>query len=211
MRENASLSGCIGQFDLEFVEREATPKFLMKLGIQLHLSGLSLSNTVSIIEVFGVERSRSTVHNWVHKADLQPEEGRQPTQVAVDETVVQINDEQYWLYAAVETESNEFLHTRLETTTNSGLAQRFLAELRDKHDLDDATILIDGSNSLNAACSRLGLTYHVPRHGDRNSVERVFREVKRRTVAFSNYFSHVQPGTADDWLTTFAFAWNRLI
>ena len=65
MRENASLSGCIGQFDLEFVEREATPKFLMKLGIQLHLSGLSLSNTVSIIEVFGVERSRSTVHNWV--------------------------------------------------------------------------------------------------------------------------------------------------
>ena len=79
----------------------------MKLGIQLHLSGLSLSNTVSILEIFGVERSRSTVHNWVHKADLQPEEGRQPTQVAVDETVVQIDDEQYWLYAAVETESND--------------------------------------------------------------------------------------------------------
>jgi len=95
MPENASLSGCISQFDLEFVEREATPKFLMKLGIQLHLSELSISNTVSILEIFGVERSRSTVHNWVHKANLQPEEGRQPTQVAVDETVVQIDDEQY--------------------------------------------------------------------------------------------------------------------
>jgi len=211
MPENAGLSGCIGQFDLEFVEREATPRFLMKLGIQLHLSGLSLSNTVSILDVFGVERSRSTVHNWVHKADLRPEEGRHPTQVAVDETVVQIDDERYWLYAAVDTASNEFLHTRLEPTTNSGLAQRFLAELRDKHNLNGATILIDGSKSLNAACSRLGLTYHVRRHGDRNSVERVFREVKRRTVAFSNCFSHVQPDTADEWLATFAFAWNRLI
>lgn len=201
MPENAGLSVCIGQFDLEFVEREATPTFLMKLGVQLHLSGLSLVNTVSTLEIFGVERSRSTVHNWVHKADPHPEEGRQPTQVAVDETVVQLTDERFWLYAVVDTETSKFLYTRIEPTTNSGLAQRFLAELRDKHDLADATILIDGSNSLSAGCSRLGLTSHVQRHGDRNSVERVFREVKRRTVAFSNCFSHVQPDTADDCLT----------
>jgi len=70
MPENASLSGNIDQIDLDFVEREATPRLLMKLSIQLHLAGLSLSNTVSILEVFGVQRARSTVHNWVHKADL---------------------------------------------------------------------------------------------------------------------------------------------
>ena len=63
MPENARLSGSIDQFELGFVEREATPKLLMKLGIQLHLSGLSLSNTVSILEIFGVKRARSTVHN----------------------------------------------------------------------------------------------------------------------------------------------------
>jgi hypothetical protein len=38
------------------LEREATPRFLMKLGIQLHLAGLSLSNTVSILE----KRSKTT-------------------------------------------------------------------------------------------------------------------------------------------------------
>jgi len=70
MSENASLSGYVGQFDLDFVEREATPRQLMKLRIQLHLAGLSLSNTVSVLEIFGVKRARSTVHNWVHKADL---------------------------------------------------------------------------------------------------------------------------------------------
>jgi len=211
MPENARLSGCINQFDLEFVEREATPEFLMKLGIQLHLTGLSLSNTVSILEIFGVKRARSTIHNWVHKAELQPESGRSPDHVAVDETVIQLNDEQYWLYAAVDPETNNLLHTQLEPTTNTGLAQRFLAQLREKHNVDDAVFLVDGSASLEAACSRHGVSFRYERHGRRNSVERVFREVKRRTVCFSNCFSHADPDTADDWLKSFSFAWNQLI
>ncbi len=72
MPENARLTGGTGQIDLDFVEREATPRLLIKLRIQLHLADLSLSNTVRVLEVFGVERARSTVDNWVHKANLQP-------------------------------------------------------------------------------------------------------------------------------------------
>ena len=148
MPENDRLSGCLDEINLEFVEREATPRLLMKLSIQLHLAGLSLSNTVLFLEVFGVERVRSTVHNWVHKADLQPESGRSPNHVAVDETVIRLDDEQYWLYAAVDPETNDLLHTQLEPTTNNALADRFFADLRDKHDVDDATVLVDGSASL---------------------------------------------------------------
>ncbi len=57
MPENTRLSGSIDQIELGFVEREATPRLLMKLSIQLHLAGLSLSNTVSILEIFGIERA----------------------------------------------------------------------------------------------------------------------------------------------------------
>ena len=135
MPENTRLSGSIDQIDVEFVEREATPRLLMKLGIQLHLAGLSLSNTVSILEIFGVERSRSTGHNWVHKASLQPVDGQSPDYVAVDETVIQRNDQQCWLYAAVDPETNNVLRTALEPTTNTAVANMFLAELRDKHEL----------------------------------------------------------------------------
>jgi hypothetical protein len=134
MLKNGRLGGNIDQIELAFVEREATPEFLMKLSIQLHLSGHSLSNTVRVLEVFGVQRARSTVHNWVHKADLQPESGKNPDHVAVDETVIQLNDEQYWLYAAVNPETNELLHTSLEPTTNTVIAQTFLAEIDEKHD-----------------------------------------------------------------------------
>ena len=211
MPENARLNGNIGQIDLEFVEREATPELLMKLGIQLHLAGLSLSNTVSILELFGVERARSTVHNWVHKADLQPKDGQSPDHVAVDETVIRLNGQQYWLYAAVDPETNELLHTQLEPTTTTVLAQSFLATLREKHDVDNAVFLVDGASSLQTACSRHGLDFRYEKRGNRNSVERVFREVKRRTSSFSNSFSHAEPETADNWLRSFAFAWNQLI
>lgn len=57
MPKNACLTGCLDKIDLDFVEREATPRLLKKLSIQLHLAGLSLSNTVPILEVFGVERA----------------------------------------------------------------------------------------------------------------------------------------------------------
>ena len=49
MPENTRLGGSLDQIDLGFVEREATPRLLMKLGIQLHLAGLSLPNTVSVL------------------------------------------------------------------------------------------------------------------------------------------------------------------
>ena len=63
----------------------------MKLGIRLHLAGLSLSNTVRELEKFGVKRSRKAIYNWVQKADLQPADDANPDYVALDETVIRIN------------------------------------------------------------------------------------------------------------------------
>ena len=143
MLKNTRLNGSIDQIELGFVEREATPKFLMKLSIQLHLCDLSLSNTVRVIEVFGVQRAQSTVHNWVHKADLQSEPGKNPDCVAVDETVIQLNDEQYRLYAAVDPQTNELRHTSLESTRNTMIARMFLAEVGEKHDVSEAVLLVD--------------------------------------------------------------------
>ncbi len=210
MLENGRLNGSIEQIELGFVEREATPEFLMKLSIQLHLPGLSLSNTVRVLEMFSVKRARSTVHNWGHKADLQPESGKKPDHVAVDETVIQLNDEQYWLYAAVDPETNELLHTSLEPTTKTIISQTVLAEIDEKHDVSEAVFLVDGSHSLQAACHRAGYDFRYEKHGNRNAVERVFREIKRRTVCFSNCFSNASAETAADWISSLSFAWNQL-
>ena len=74
MAKNARLNKDIDAIELGFVkriedsrtrresmihemEREATPEFAMKLGIQMHLAGLSLSNTVAVLETLGVKKS----------------------------------------------------------------------------------------------------------------------------------------------------------
>jgi len=126
MAEIARLSGRSDWIELEFVERERTPSELMQLGIRLHLAGLLLSNTIRELEKFGVERSRKAVHDWVQKADLQPADDASPDYVALNETVIRINGQQFWLYAAIDPETNRFLHVRLFTTMTTAVTQRFL-------------------------------------------------------------------------------------
>jgi len=204
MPKISRLSGHIDWIDLDFVERERTPEPAMALGIRSHVAGLSLSNTVDLLEALGVQRSRKAVHDWVQKADLQPESGKSPNQVALDETVIRINDQQFWLYAAADPATNELLHVRLFSTTTTALTEIFLRELRQKHDVETAVFLVDGAKHLQTALQRAGLRFQMRRHGNRNAVERIFRELKRRTSSFSNCFSHAEPETAESWLQTFA-------
>ena len=110
MHETTRLDGPSDAIELDFVERVATPKPVMKYGIHLHLAGLSLQKAVSFLENFGIERCRSTVHYWVKRSNLEPRTGRSPEKIALDETVVKIDGERHWLFAAVDPETNVILH-----------------------------------------------------------------------------------------------------
>jgi transposase-like protein len=87
----------------------------------------------------------------------------------------------------------------------------FHVEIREKHLVDNALFLVDSAPWLKAALDRHGLRFQYEHHGNRNSAERVFREVKRRTNQFSNCFSHAEAETVEHWLQAFAFAWNQFI
>ena len=63
MPEFDRLNECSDWIESGFVEQEVPPEPLMKLSIHLHAAGLSLSDTVSVLEKFGVERCHSTIHN----------------------------------------------------------------------------------------------------------------------------------------------------
>lgn len=167
----------------------------MKLGIPLHLADLSLSNTVSELDKSSVQRSRKVVHDWVQKADLQPVSGEAPNQVALDETVIRVNNKQFWLYAAVDPETNHVLHIRLYPRRKNAITEMFLAELKEKHDVKHAEFLVDGAPWLQTACDRHGLRFRHVTHGNRNSIECVYWDKKRRITSFANTFSHSDPVT----------------
>lgn len=125
--------------------------------------------------------------------------------------MVPVNDEQYWLYAAVDPATNRFLHVRLFPTYTIPITEELLAELTEKHDVADAVFLVDDARELEGALRRSGFDYRVERHGRRNPIERVFREVERRISSFPNCFSHVDPSTAHSWLQAFAVWWNQCL
>ena len=87
----------------------------------------------------------------------------------------------------------------------------FLAELREKHLVDDAIFLVDGAPWLQAACHRHSLRFQHVTHGNRNAIERAFKEFKRRTEAFANHFRHADPNIAETWLQAFDVCFNQLI
>jgi len=68
--------------------------------------------------------------------------------------VIQLNDQRFWLYAAVDPETNDFLHVRLFPTRTIVLTKQFLAELQEKHDVADAVFSSTAHRGYRLHCSR---------------------------------------------------------
>lgn len=110
----------------------------MEFCIQLQLRVLSILDTISSLGCFGIERARSTVHNWVQKADLQLIAGKQPDHVALEETVIRLDEQRYWLNAAVDPVASEFFPICHSPTRNEGGISIFLSGRTEKHDVENA-------------------------------------------------------------------------
>ena len=104
----------------------------------------------------------------MQEADLQPPAGASPDHGAVDQKMIRLNDEQYWLYAAVDPEPTQFLHMRLYPTCSIPITRTFLSELTEKHDVEDAVVLVDDARDLESGLRREGFEYRIEPHGERN-------------------------------------------
>jgi len=87
----------------------------------------------------------------------------------------------------------------------------FLADSARNISSTTRSFLIDGAPWLQAVCHRHALRFQHITHGNRNAVERVFKELKRRAEAFANHFRDTDPNTAETWLQAFAVCFNQLI
>lgn len=208
MPEIERLGDAIDWIDLSSVERRRTPNWEIYEAIQYHLGGMSLRDVSRHLEKWGIDRSHVAVHNWVHKADLQPESSVTADQLAIDEKMIRIGGLEYWLYDAVDPATNELIHVRLFPTTNKQTTHWFLDDLHRCTRLDGVTILVDDADYLVEVLNAEGYDFRVSQHGPRNSIERVFWEGERRTSSFANSFSHVDPPTAESWLETSAVYHN---
>lgn len=65
--------------------------------------------------------------------------------VAVDETLIRLDDQQYWLYATVDPERNDLRHTKREPTRNNSLTNFYFSKIHNKYGVDDAIFFLDGA------------------------------------------------------------------
>ena len=202
MTEFDRLSQCIEWIDLSFVERKRTPEWAIQVGIRCHLAGMSLRDASQFLDELGVNRSHVAIHDWVHKADLQPISTVTADQLAVDEKVIRINGDDYWLYGAVDPETNKILHFRLFPATTKQ------TELHRRYQLDNVEFLVDDADYLVNVLEQDGYRFQMISHGNRNAIERVFWEIERRTSSFATSFSHIDPPTAESWLQALAVRHN---
>jgi transposase-like protein len=208
MPEFDRLSESIAWIDLSFVERDRTPEWAIQVGIRCHLAGMSLRDASQFLDELGVQRSHVAIHEWVHSADLQPISTVTADQLAVDEKMIRLHGQQFWLYGAVDPQTNEILHVSLFPTATKQTTRWFLDELHRRYQLDNVLFLVDDADYLSPVLAEDGYQFQILAHGNRNAIERVFREIERRTSSFANSFSHVELETAQDWLEAFAVYHN---
>jgi len=208
MLDPERLSECITWIDLSFVERKRTPEWAIQVGIRCHLAGMSTRDASQHLEELGVQRSHVAIHNWVHKANLQPISTVTADQLAVDEKMIRLHGQDHWLYGAVDPNTNEILHVSLFPTTTKQTTRWFLDELHRRYQLDDVLFLVDDANYLGPVLAEDGYRFQMIPHGNRNTIERVFWEVEQRTSSFANSFGLVTIETVESWLEAFAVYHN---
>ena len=104
---------------------------------------MSTRDASQFLDELGVRRSHVAIHNWVHKADLQPVSTVSADQLAVDEKVIRIDGNDYWLYGAVGPETNEILQFRLFPTTT-----KRTTDGSSSSSIDDIELITSNSSSM---------------------------------------------------------------
>ena len=189
-------------------ENERTATSVRAFAVRLHATGCSLRETKAILALFDVERSHQAIFQWVHRlADsVTDPPSALPTRVAVDETAVKINGEWSWVYAAIDTETKLVLGIGVFDRHGTDQAAAFLAELAEKHDLSDATFLVDGYG-YRTALFRIGLSGHLD-YTERNLIGKWFHTLKMRIDRFHTSWVGSRP-SVQRWLEQFVHYYNH--
>ena len=172
-------------------ENERTPTPVRRFGVRLHTAGLSIRETVAILDLLGVDRSHGAVWNWVHtlsEAQSDPPTA-EPSRVAVDEKQIEVDGEKKWLYAAVDTKSKLLLEVDVFSRRGTDLAAAFLHRLTQKHDVGDSVFLVDAGGYLTALARRElsgRLDYRTRTH-----IEKWFQTVTMRIDRFYSFWGAV--------------------
>lgn len=122
----------------------------------------------------------------MRKVDLEPRSGKSPGHVAIGESLIWLNNERFWLFAAVDSETKQFSHVCVFQGRVLAQTEHFVSELLEKYELEETLFLVDGTPWSHSALNRHGCGFGWETHGGQNTVECVFKGLKRSLYQFEN-------------------------
>ena len=188
----------------EVFSREDTPTERRVLAAFLYHAGLSYRR----IEPF-VDRSYEAIRQWFHRLKhLFEPDYRARQEVAVDETKIEIDGEQHYVWAAVDCETLEVLAVDVSPGRSSLDALLFLRDVL-KRCRGRPLVRADRGPWYDWPLERLDCKYERETWGNRSLIEAWFGLFKYRTRRFWHRFPHRSTASSTrSWLRAFAALHN---
>jgi len=118
----------------------------------------------------------------------------------VDKKQIEVDGEEKWLYAAVDTDSKLLLEIDVFSRRGTDSAAAFLHRLTEKHDVPETEFLVDAGGFL-TALFRHELSGQL-NYTERSRIEKWFQAVSMRIDRFHSFWRGSQ-GSARRWLRRF--------
>jgi len=172
---------------LRLFERNRVPLGLKVLGLAMYFQISSLRMAARVLSEY-CSVSKTAVWKWIvklrEKLNISSERSARRF-IAVDETCVKVNGEQYWIYSALDVDRNELISMRVYPTRNGLTTESFIKGVL-KYCDGKPEFIVDSAPWLKDALTTLGLNYHHQARGLRSLIESAFSSFKQRTKVFFN-------------------------
>ena len=184
--------------------------------LYLYFLGLSLRNTSKALVIFR-DKSRSyvSVWNWIQRfGAYQIYKRKRISAFIIDETVIQIGNQHYWLWIATEPVHRTILGMHISNERNMFVAENFIRSLISKYGRH--TVYTDGGTWYPQACNFLHLNHRLHSSFEKSLIERIMQYFKDRTESFDDYYPCNNKQNCDlthvyNWLKMFIYLYNTTI
>ena len=199
--------------------RNRTSTVIVIYALYLYFLGLSLRNTSKALVIFKDEkRSYVSVWNWIQRfAEYPIYKRKRVTAFIIDETVIQIGSQHFWLWIAIEPIHSSVLGIYISEERNMLVAEKFIRSLVEKYGRHP--IYTDGGTWYHEACNVLKLMKHYLHSSiEKSLMERVNQYFKDRTENFDDYNPCMQQKDSEcnlfhvyNWIQFFVSMYNYTI
>lgn len=197
-------------------ERNKTATVIVMYSLYLYFLGLSLRNTSKALIIFKDDKRRSyvSVWNWIQRfADYPIYKRKRVSAFIIDETVIQVGSQHFWLWFCIEPIHSSVLGIYISEERNMLVAEKFIRSLVDKY--GKHTAYTDGGTWYDEACNVLRLKHYLHSPFQKSLMERVNQYFKDRTESFDDYYPCMQDECnlfhAYNWIQFFVSMYNDTI